>query len=693
MSRIVISPITVIFFLIMYLFHFTAVAQEEEQIYIFLENQSGLVPDQNVSISFKINNEFPMQNGSLFLYYDADILTPISPYCSNVVSGSTLAAYPIGATAGKYSALEIDILNNVNVGSATYKLCDLTFQFHGGNTILLWDIDSCFIFDMNSNYCYIEFAMGNASGQHRQIASKNPGQWNMTSTWNPEIIPNRSADAIIAKMPVTVPDSTVQRCHNLTIGHAGGLTLNRGSKLSVAGNFLIESDSSGTGSLLDNGTLDVTELTLVERFLTGGTGTPGKKQSFLSSPVREQNIKPEFVSDPPGADAVFSKFDEPSSTWISAITASGNWNPTFENRFVNGKGYLVATDANRMKTFSGRLNKGNYELPCSYTAASGAPGWNLLGNPYPSSLNWDAVTSTGGIDKALYYYDPGIQNYRYYVQLPGDTMSLGSGSPYINSMQGFMVHAEPGGGLITINDSQRVHPSSGIYSKPEGIIPEMLELDVEGNDFKDQTYVIFMDGATVNFDQDREALKLYSFNPLVPVLFTLTADSTELAINALPHYNTSVEVKVHFETTVQCTFTLTAKFAESFHPQTEIRLEDLKINHTQDLRVNPVYTFTGEPGDSPARFLLHFSKTDGIKDQGNPGTILIYSYGEAVYIRGLSETRGGEFIVYNLLGQEIMHQPVPGNNLIRVPMPGYSGYFIVKVVSGNYCKMEKIYLK
>ena len=221
----------------------------------------------------------------------------------------------------------------------------------------------------------------------------------------------------------------------------------------------------------------------------------------------------------------------------------------------------------------------------------------------------------------------------------------------------------------------------------------MLELDVEGNNFKDQTYVIFMDGATVNFDQDREALKLYSFNPLVPVLFTLTADSTELAINALPHYNTSVEVKVHFETTVQGTFTLTAKFAESFHPQTEIRLEDLKINHTQDLRVNPVYTFTGEPGDSPARFLLHFSKADGIKDQGNPGTILIYSYGEAVYIRGLNETRGGEFIVYNLLGQEIMHQPVPGNNLIRVPVSGYSGYFIVKVVSGNYCKMEKIYLK
>ena len=675
------------------LFSFTIAAQEEDQVYIFVVSQSGLVPEQNVSISILMNNEFPIQNGSLFLYYDADILAPVSPYCANVAQGATLTAFPIGTTSGKYSALEIDIESDTNSGPGIYKICDLTFQFHGGNTILLWDIDSCFIFDQNGNYSYIEFAIGNASGQYRQVTSKSAGRWNTESTWNPEIIPNRSADAIIANIPVTVTDSTGLRCHNLTIGHAGGLTMNTGSKLSVGGNFLIESDSSGMGSLLDNGTLDVTELTMVKRFLSGCTGTPGKKQSFLSSPVREQNFQPEFVSDPPGADAVFSKFDEPSATWISAITGSGNWNPIFGNQFMNGKGYLVASDTNRVKTFTGRLNKGKHELPCSYTTSSGAPGWNLLGNPYPSSLNWDAVTRTDGIDHALYYYDPFIQNYRYYVQLPGDTMSLGSGSPYICSTQGFMIHAEPGGGSVTLNDSQRVHPSSGIYKKPEGTIPEMLELDLAGNDFTDQTFIIFMDGATENFDRDSEALKLYSFNPQVPVLYTLTTDSTKLAINALPHSSDPVQVKVHFETTVQGTFTLTAKFAESFDPQTAITLEDLKINQTQDLKINPVYTFTADQGDGPERFHLHFSKANGINDQGNPETMIIYSYGESVFIKGLNETSGAELIIYNLLGQEISHQSVPGNNLIRIPMSGYSGYFLIKVVSGIYCKTSKVYLK
>ncbi|MEI6899281.1 MAG: hypothetical protein WCL00_05345, partial [Bacteroidota bacterium] len=332
MKRIKFTFATFILLLGLNLFSFSVAAQEEDQIYIFVVNQSGLVPEQNVPISILMKNEFHIQHGSLFLYYDADILTPISPYCTNVAQGVTLSAFPIGATAGKYSALEMNIESDTNSGPDPYKLCDLNFQFHGGNTILLWDIDSCFIFDQNGNYCYIEFAIGYATGLYKQVTSKNAGHWNAESTWNPEIIPNRSADAIIANMPVTLTDSTGQRCHNLTIGHAGGLTMNTGSKLSVGGNFIIESDSSGTGSLLDHGKLTIKDSTLVKRFLTGGSGTQGKKYNLLSSPVQGQNIQPEFVFDPPDTGIVFSKFDEPTSTWISAVTASGTWIPGFENQ-------------------------------------------------------------------------------------------------------------------------------------------------------------------------------------------------------------------------------------------------------------------------------------------------------------------------------------------------------------------------
>jgi hypothetical protein len=463
--------------------------------------------------------------------------------------------------------------------------------------------------------------------------------------------------------------------------------------LSVDGNFLIDSDSSGTGSLLDFGTLTIKETTRVKQFLTGQSGTSGQQHHLLSSPVQGQDIQPEFVSVPPDTSFIFSKFDEPSAAWISAMTSSGSWNSSFENQFAAGKGYLVAVPAGTKKTFSGNLNKGTYPLSCGFTAASNASGLNLLGNPYPSALNWNAVTQTTGIDKALYYYDPGIQNYRYYVFLPGDTTGIGSGTPFIPPMQGFMIHAGPGGGTVTLDDSQRVHSSSGIYYKEKGAIPEMLELDLEGNNYMDQTYVVFRDGSTENFDLDREALKLYSFNPGVPVLHTLTTDSTELAINALPHSGVPVVVKMHFETNAEGSYKLIARFAESFSSQATISLEDLKTSQSQDLKANPVYTFTGGPGDSPERFHLHFAGVNGIKDQGNRNPIIIYSYGETVYITGSEENRARELYIYNLLGQEILHQLLPGNELTCVRLSGHSGYFLAKVVSGNYCKTAKVYLK
>ncbi len=221
----------------------------------------------------------------------------------------------------------------------------------------------------------------------------------------------------------------------------------------------------------------------------------------------------------------------------------------------------------------------------------------------------------------------------------------------------------------------------------------MLELDVEGNGFMDPAYIIFRDGSTENFDPDREALKLNSFNPQVPVLYTLTTDRTRLAINALPFSSTLVVIMMNFETTVEGTFTLTSRFVESFGSKTAISLKHMQTNQMQDLRVNPVYTFTGGPGDSPERFQLHFPGIIGIIDQGNPDPVIIYSYGENVYIAGLNEIKEPELIIYNMLSQEIRHQLLTGIGLINIPMVGYSGYFLVKIVSKNYCKTAKIYLK
>jgi hypothetical protein len=73
-----------------------------------------------------------------------------------------------------------------------------------------------------------------------------------------------------------------------------------------------------------------------------------------------------------------------------------------------GRGYLYSTQAlNPTKEF-GLLNNGNVSFPITNTSSSAdavVRGFNLIGNPYPSSIDWksgtgwlrtDLVVSGGG---------------------------------------------------------------------------------------------------------------------------------------------------------------------------------------------------------------------------------------------------------------------------------------------------------
>ena len=57
----------------------------------------------------------------------------------------------------------------------------------------------------------------------------------------------------------------------------------------------------------------------------------------------------------------------------------------------------------------GPTNTGNINLPVSYSNASHADdGWSMVGNPYPSAIDWDDnlnITKVG-VDDAIYIWNP-----------------------------------------------------------------------------------------------------------------------------------------------------------------------------------------------------------------------------------------------------------------------------------------------
>lgn len=480
----------------------------------------------------------------------------------------------------------------------------------------------------------------------------------------------------------------------LTIGTAGELTVSGTTTLTGSQSLVISSTSSGTGSFIDNG-ISGSGTAKVQRYITKYNAIGDKMFHFLSSPVTSQAISPSFSNPPANTTDDFYKFDEPSYTWINFRDGAGTGvNPSFgESDFVVGRGYLVAYNVNSTKEFIGTLNSGTLTTGSglsgiSYTA-SGGGGWNLVGNPYASAIDWDNVSSgqRTNVNNAVYVYDNVGQYYLTWVNGVG-----GLTNGIIPPMQGFMVKASASSPALTLENADRVH-SGALFYKEEPTVDNVLSLKVDGNDRSDVTFVRFQDETTATFDGEWDAYKLMGGSN-VPNLYT-TVGEDDYSVNSIPFSSRNTPLALNLKVGVGGNHTLTASTLESFPAGAVITLKDLQNNYTQDLMTNPVYSFVANPSDAAERFLLFFSGTIGIGD--TPGMtadpVRIYGIGSTVHVNGLDIAGNGHIYVYSLLGQQLQDRNYSNTNTATIDLSGNTGYYIVKVVTGEGTHTAKIFIR
>jgi hypothetical protein len=514
-----------------------------------------------------------------------------------------------------------------------------------------------------------------------------------------DLIIENQAGVIFNLDRILIGDLVIKSGSTIIINPLKTLTVQGNTNLGSNESLIIKSDIYGTGSFIDNGAINGTGTAKVERYLTGYTNITDVKYHFISSPVAVQPIQPDFVADPPNAGDDFYKWDEPSATWINTKNASGSWNAGFEPAFEHGKGYLVSYPTDMTKHFSGTLNTNPPASPlivnCTWTdpSSGGGGGWNLLGNPYPSAIDWNLVSRGSGIDNALYYYDASVENYRYYIQYqPG--FALGNGSQYIPAMQGFMVHAKSTGDhALSIDNSCRVHQSLDLFYKNYISMNNVLKLKVENEDRSDDTYIILKDEASPEFDAAFDAYKLFSLNPAVPQVYSITPGKTELAVNALCRNEGSLIVPIGFKAGTSGTFSITAGETKSFPSGTTIMIEDLKTGATQNLAKDPAYIFTAVSTDDPERFLLHFSGMNGVDSQIHQSNIKIYSNNHVIYVVSGQKYLNGTVILYTLSGQELFKKDLHGKGHASFPVNITSGLYLVKVINDGNVQIEKVFIQ
>ncbi|MCF8366439.1 MAG: T9SS type A sorting domain-containing protein, partial [Bacteroidales bacterium] len=495
--------------------------------------------------------------------------------------------------------------------------------------------------------------------------SSGDGNWSEASNWlSGQGSPSKNWSRVKINSNITLNED--KEVIKLTIENGKSLTINPGAHLTVsdslknnAGNagLVLKSESSATASLIHN-TAGINAT--VERYIPQYSGNAG--WHYISSPVAVQAIQPNFVASPPDPDEDFYKFYEQQYIWINAKDNSGNWDPAFEENFVVGRGYNIAYDEDVTKLFEGELNTGDFTFDETTTPAityteSGGIGWNLMGNPYPSGLDWDLCQRTN-IDGTVYVYDG---DNGQYISWNGTVGSLADG--IIPPMNAFFFKASENPELTILNDA-RVHTAANFY-KSEIFVEDLLVLKVEGNGFSDQTYIHFNPNATEGFDHDFDAYKLSGI-AAAPQLYSRIGE-TKLSINELPYSSDEITIPLSLKVGVDGDYTISVT-QNTFWETVDISLKDLQTNTTYDLSAITQLSITQLTNNSPDRFLLLINGATGIEENTFGSGIEIYSYGNQVFIKteGPEEVQVG---VYNILGQQVLLR-----NLTVHEVSGLSGF-------------------
>jgi hypothetical protein len=439
---------------------------------------------------------------------------------------------------------------------------------------------------------------------------------------------------------------------NITLNSGKQLTVSN-AKIDLTGCTLILKSGS---SLLDIGAflgMSGTNVT-VERAIAGG------EWHFISAPV---------------SDAVSGLF---TGKFLQKNTESTNAFTDIESvteALTPAKGFALYNATDFTAQYTGTLNTGAIGSADNVTrsATGDFSGWNLVGNPYPSSIDWNASSgwTKTNLNNATYIH-LNASNWASYV---GGVGSNG-GSQFIASGQGFFVNvASVGNGTLTMNNNIRVHNATPFY---KSAVSNLVRLQVSGQGFTDEAIVRFAANATAGFDGDYDAYKLFGDVAKAAQLYTL--GSTPLAINTMPETST-VPVGIHVG--ASGTYTIAATEINDF---TKVTLEDTKTAVFTDM-LTTSYTFNFVPGENEQRFVLHFGPLAVNETESSSANI--YSYRQTVYVN-MKDKQAGDIYIYNIAGQVIATKmSAKGMNEIGL---NQTGNYIVKVISRDNTVVRKVFI-
>jgi hypothetical protein len=448
---------------------------------------------------------------------------------------------------------------------------------------------------------------------------------------------------------------TTRTIRNLTLNRSGGsatlgntmevtgtVTLSGGT-LTSTGNLVLVSTASGTARIAAiTGGGAVSGNVVAQRNLNGGT-LNNRTWRYLSSPVSGVTFDQiEAVIPVTGPGGVANGFtagaplNNPSINWYQESNTGDRTNGwigignTTES-MVTGAGYSVfhrgtkglpdvflsgTVPDNATLAFTGPIHAGNVSLPVTYnastpTALPDEDGWNLVGNPYPSQIDW--LASSGwtktNLNDAIYEWNPSNRLYGTFIN---ETTTNGA-TRYIASGQAFFVKANAASPVLSMTETIKVSNNpSDMFKVPA--LKKVLHIRMAntlGN--YDETIIRYHNQATAGFDGAYDAYKLT--NSFVNLSSWNTTASIKMAINTMKDFKGQDTIPLRVSESQAGSYSFEMTEPGVFHPKVKIWLHDSYLNNWQEMRSNPTYFFaiTSDPATyADSRFRLFFDRKNKV---------------------------------------------------------------------------------
>jgi hypothetical protein len=528
--------------------------------------------------------------------------------------------------------------------------------------------------------------------------------WSTSGNWtgSPSSVPTSFSEnkIIIPKgctyYPIT-SSLTLSSRSNLTIEPEAGLEVTGATSVGSGCTFLLKSDASGSANFITGPS--VSGSFNIEMFLAGG-GDPNFKWHYVMTPV-DGHAKATLttnISNPYNLlnyveSAVVSPDRNTGWQWHDGYNGTSGFTTLY-----NTSGFNVYVSSDQTAIFTGIiLNSDDYTFTDDLITISTLPdpdgifGWNLIGNPFTSGVDADDLILGSDLGNTIYF----TKNNAYLTYNITTHTGTNGASDTIPPLQAFFVKAlsDSRDKAVTIPASSRFRTVKSFYKKGGGDNPEfpILKLNVnDGANVTDETIVYFFKDATAQFDGKYDAYKMFSENPVLPQIYTVS-NSLNYCMNGItvPAPKTKTVIPLNLRIGEAKNYTINVLDLEN--------LSDYKVylmhgDNKIDLKSNPSYSFYLSAGTIDNMSLIFDNIIEDVFVPSIEETECWYSNGGIQIKMGLAGFEYNSSVtVYDLNGKIINNKQnlsLPQGERVELPVNLLNGIYIAKI-SGKGVNITK----